>query len=180
MKKIRNILLIDDDTISSWLNQAMLERSGLVEQVECIYDGKSAITYLKQCCANPLELASSCPDIIFLDLDMPVVSGFDVLEQLQQFPECAWLIADRVVVLTTSIYYKDMERAKAYPIRDFLVKPLTETKIKGVLDRFLNTGDQVLPDQHQAGTTVHIADRDPFFKKPVAGATSGENKAEKV
>lgn len=137
MKKVSKILLIDDDTISSWLSQAMLERSGLVADIECLHDGQSAIDYLLQCCAGDSPDAAACPNLIFLDLDMPRINGFDVLDALQRDKNSAWLIADRVIVLTTSIQHKDMERAKAYNIYDFMIKPLTDTKIQAVLERYL-------------------------------------------
>lgn len=137
MEKIKRILLIDDDTISSWLNQTMLERTGLVENIDSIFDGQSAINYLQQCCAEPVTARDACPDVIFLDLDMPVINGFKVLEVLQETKNSAWLISDRIIVLTTSINPTDMKEANRYPIHDFLVKPLTETKIKAVLERFL-------------------------------------------
>ena len=138
MKKIKSILLIDDDTISSWLNQTLLERSGLVETIDVISDGQSALDFLQQCSSGPFQPTPSCPDLILLDLDMPVVNGFDVLEEMQKSEKNAWLISDRIIVLTTTINPKDLEKAKAYHIHDFLVKPLTETKIKTVLERFIS------------------------------------------
>lgn len=138
MKKVNKILLIDDDTISSWLSQAMLERSGLVADIECLHDGQSAIDYLLKCCAGHTPETAACPDLIFLDLDMPRINGFDVLDALQHAKNTAWLIANRIIVLTTSIQHKDMERAKAYHIYDFMIKPLTDTKIQAVLERYLH------------------------------------------
>ena len=138
MKKIKRVLLVDDDTISSWLNQAMLEKTELIEVIQSMYDGQSAIDYLQLCCSSQADAQTNCPELILLDLDMPVVNGFDVLDTLQQSQNTAWLISDRIIVLTTTINPMDMERASAYGIYDFLVKPLTETKIKGVLEQFLN------------------------------------------
>ncbi len=138
MKKLRSVLLIDDDNISSWLTQAMLERTDLVGTIECISDGKSALDYLQQCCAEAADAGTNFPDLILLDLDMPLVNGFDVLETLQASENTAWLINDRIVVLTTTINPRDLERSKAYNIFDFLIKPLTETKIKGIVEHFIN------------------------------------------
>lgn len=138
MKKVSKILLIDDDTISCWLSQAMLERSGLVADIECLHDGQSAIDYLQECCSGNVPETAVCPDLVFLDLDMPQLNGFEVLDALQHTKDSAWLISDRIIVLTTSIQHKDMERAKAYNIYDFLIKPLTDAKIQTVLERYLN------------------------------------------
>lgn len=142
MNKIKKVLLIDDDTISSWLNQTMLERTGLVASVESIFDGQSAIDYLQQCCAAAPNAGTGLPDLILLDLDMPFVNGYAVLDALLQSQETAWLISDRIVVLTTTINPRDLERATSYQIHDFLVKPLTETKLDEMLHYFLNRKQQ--------------------------------------
>lgn len=138
MNKIKNVLLIDDDRISNWLYKTMLVRTELVEVVETIEKGKNAIDYLLLCCADPQDAETVCPDLILLDLDMPLINGFDVLNVLKQSERTAWLIPDRIVILTTTNKHSDMDRANAYGVHSFLVKPLTETKIKGVVERFLN------------------------------------------
>lgn len=181
MNKIRNILLIDDDTISSWLNQTMLEKTELIETIETIFDGKSAIDYLQLCCADPQYARTSSPDLILLDLDMPVVNGYDVLDALQRSENCAWLISERIIVLATSINPEDMEKANSYHIYDFLVKPLTDTKIKVLLELFLNRnsgGD--LSDQQQSNSDQHSSDREPIIRTTAANLTRGNNKSEKA
>ena len=186
MKKIKSILLIDDDTISSWLNQTMLERTELVETIETIFDGQSAIDYLKQRCANTSEAKTSCPDLILLDLDMPVVNGFDVLDALQQSEACSWLISDRIIVLTTTINPRDLERARSYHIYDFLIKPLTDTKISGVLKHFINRSaegstpdaESNTPEQEQPKAKPDVSDRDAVARAASASAGAGENKSE--
>ena len=181
MKKLKKVLLIDDDTISSWLNQTMLERTGLVEHVECIYEGQLAIEYLKQNCLNALMPAPSCPDLIFLDLDMPIVNGFDVLEALQGSENCAWLIPDRIIVLTTSINQKDLEMAKEFPILDFLVKPLTETKITGVLADTINRLVNKAPAAHRPKSSNQLSeDRESAARNTPSSAAAEENKTKEV
>jgi CheY-like chemotaxis protein len=157
MQQIKTVLLIDDDTISSWLNKTMLERTQLIETIETIDAGQSAIDYLQQSCSDPLAGRTNCPDLILLDLDMPVVNGFDVLEALQKSENCAWLISDRIIVLTTTINPKDLEKAKSYHIYDFLVKPLTESKIVNVLQEFISRNNRedredTLPDQKKSNS----------------------------
>lgn len=170
MKKLERILIIDDNTISSWLNQTLLERSGLVETIDVISDGQSALDFLQQCSSRPFQPTASCPDLILLDLDMPVVNGFDVLEEMQKSEKNAWLIADRIIVLTTTINPKDLEKAKAYHIHDFLVKPLTETKIKSVLERFISRSYE----------TSLSTDRAPAEKTAAATSAAEECKSKEA
>lgn len=159
----------------------MLERTGLVEHVDTLLDGQSAIEYLQQCCANTSDASPSIPDLILLDLDMPVVNGYDVLEALQKSPNCEWLIVDRIIVLTSSINPKDMERTSAYDIYDFLVKPLTETKLMMELERFLSRHKNgAIPDQQLENSSQHIAGGAAIDTTPVANTTAGEKKDEQV
>lgn len=77
------------------------------------------------------------PDLIFLDLNMPEFDGFQVLEHLQQQEACEWLIRERIVVLTTSISKLDYTKASDYHVQNYLVKPLSEEKVKQVVARML-------------------------------------------
>lgn len=179
MEKLKTILLIDDDTIACWLNQTLLEKTELVDSVAVLNEGQSAIEYLQRCCSDPVDTAANCPDLILLDLDMPAVSGYDVLEALQNMETCAWLIPQRIMVLSTSINPQDQERASQYHVRDFLVKPLTDTKVKVVLEQFMNLHDgkstQVLP-QESSKYVSH--DREPMAREKASKLVNGETNLE--
>ena len=74
---------------------------------------------------------SGCPALIFLDLNMPVMDGFAVLEAYQLLPA-----AQRqgvVLMLTTSVNPRDLARTQDLPVAGFLAKPLTEEKVVRVL-----------------------------------------------
>ena len=137
MEKLGTVLLIDDDAISCYLNQQLLLEMGVFSSIVCITNGLEALDYLKMVYPSTSEGASSCPDLVFLDLNMPGLNGFQVLDQLNEMCGSEAFVMNRVVILSTSMHPVDQERAGNYEVFDYLVKPLTETKIKGVIDHFL-------------------------------------------
>ena len=135
MKKLRAILLIDDDSIFMWFTKTLLERIEVVEQVECLHNAPTALDYLAKLSSSEERMKKYCPDIIFLDLNMPVVDGFNFLEKLQEIKGCQD-VPKRVIALTSSMNEEDMQRALNFGISGYLVKPLTETKVRKVIKTF--------------------------------------------
>lgn len=137
MKKLKAILLVDDDYVCSWLNKSLIEELQVVEIIECIYDGKAALEYLTKVTATKEHMMQSCPDIIFLDIKMPDIDGFDFLDRLNEIESCKDL-PRRIVVLSSSMHPVDMSRAANYDIHSYLVKPLTKTKALEIIRDFQN------------------------------------------
>lgn len=140
MKKLKAVLLIDDDYISTWLNKQILEELQLIECVECISDPVSALIYLAKVATTQDSKEQHYPDLIFLDLDMPGMKGFDFLQRLRETAGCDDL-TKRTVLLTSSMKEEDMARAVDCGIYSYLVKPLTRTKAREIILSFL--GQQV-------------------------------------
>ena len=135
MKKLRAILLIDDDSIFMWFTKTLLERLEVVEQVECLQNAQTALDYLAKLSSYGERMKKDCPDIIFLDLSMPGVDGFKFLEKLQEIKDCRD-VPKRIVALTSSMNEEDMQKALNFGISGYLVKPLTETKAINVIKTF--------------------------------------------
>ncbi|AHM62956.1 two-component response regulator [Flammeovirgaceae bacterium 311] len=159
MKKLNSILLVDDDAICSWINRVMLEEMKVAQTVACINDGKSAIEYLQNGCCNPDATPNACPDLIFLDLNMPGVDGFEVLEKLRETKGCESFSAEKIVVLTTSMHQKDLEKANNYNVYGYLIKPLTEAKINGILEGFMERLQQKNSEQKEKPNNTLPPDR---------------------
>jgi CheY-like chemotaxis protein len=176
MKKLKNILLIDDDAICSWINMVMLEEMQVAQKVECINDGKSAVEYLQMNCSSEAGPDKVCPDLILLDLNMPGVDGFDVLEKLKQTAGCESLSSERVVILTTSMHQKDLEKARSYNVHSYLTKPLTEDKINGILEGFMSKGQDMPAEQKENQGPALPADRKSTNRPAGAANTHKENK----
>lgn len=122
MVKYKKILLVDDDETSNFLNELLIKGMDMVEDVSIASNGQEALDYLKH---EP----NSAPQVIFLDLNMPVMDGFEFLEAFEKMPQPK----APVFILTSSNNFKDYARAKDFDVAGYLIKPLTEEKIKDVL-----------------------------------------------
>ena len=99
MKAIKHILLIDDDTINNMINTKVLKLSKMVQQVSAVTSAREAISLLKELINTD---ANNFPDIIFLDINMPDMDGWELLKDFTLFPEKV-LQQCRIVLLTSSI-----------------------------------------------------------------------------
>jgi CheY-like chemotaxis protein len=128
MHEYKCILLVDDDLVSSFLNKEILTRFGVKGQIHTSKNGKEALKFIaeRQNGDNP------CPDFIFLDINMPVMDGFEFLTEFQKLPKDIQ-DAIRIVILTSSSNRVDRERAEQFPIKEYLNKPLTFDHLKMVL-----------------------------------------------
>ena len=136
-EKIKRLLLIDDADIDQKLYRRMLERSQMVEQIESFYYADEALEYLK-------SNRSAEIDVIFLDINMPRMNGFEFLEAaIDELGDAFTHVV--IVMLTTSLDPADRERAESFSVvRDFINKPLTVDHVKraaGLLRKVRGSGD---------------------------------------
>ena len=112
MKTIKHALLIDDDAIINMINTRVVKIGKLAEKVTAITDAKEALDLLKTLwLSDPAEF----PEIIFLDINMPDMDGWDFLDEFKNFPSEA-LAKCKVVMLTSSIDLFDIKKARFYNI----------------------------------------------------------------
>lgn len=123
-----NLLIIDDDDISSFINVRVAQMCGLFDQIHTVHDGRAALDFFQDIC----EGTAPAPDIILLDLNMPLINGFDFIRALQQlsFPNKENV---RIVVLTSSGQPNDLQQARALGVDDYLVKPLTVNDLQNTM-----------------------------------------------
>lgn len=128
-KHFHKILLIDDDSVSNFLNEMALQDMNLSDEVHVSENGEEALDFINNQCIN--GNVSDCPDLIFLDINMPVMDGFQFLEALEKVPNLNEKPM-KIVMLTSSSASKDVERAKRFNIDGYIVKPLSEEKLNAV------------------------------------------------
>jgi CheY-like chemotaxis protein len=136
MRKLNKILLVDDDSTSNFLTQMILEDLQVTDTIVVKKNGQEALDYIKETCISKGE---SCPELIFLDINMPIMDGFELLDEMQRLKEIKGDDSHAtVVLLTTSNNPKDIEKAKTYNITYYIEKPLTEDSIRQLITQTFN------------------------------------------
>ena len=127
------VLLIDDDKINNFLNRSIIEKHcGNDCVVSEFINPEEAYDFLKDCAIANHE---NCPDVIFLDINMPEMSGFELLEKLNE--ENVHLNKTRIYILSSSLDPNDIERSKRFEtVSDFISKPLDKAKIEKIKSSF--------------------------------------------
>jgi CheY-like chemotaxis protein len=133
-KKKYAIMLIDDNEIDNLINQKMIESADVVENIYTHTGARSAIEFLRN--AEKLEDISDriLPDTILLDIDMPLMDGFQFLDEFEKLKEstkekCA------VVMLTSSINPQDVNKSKKYRyVKRYINKPLSQESINKIFE----------------------------------------------
>ena len=130
MKKINCILLVDDSPSTNFYHKKIIEISGEVENIIEVENGLEALDYIYQ--KGKFNESHPKPNIIFLDINMPKMDGFEFLEQYSKIP--LKKRADMIVVfLTTSNWIKDKIKAiDSKLVYDFIEKPLKEEDLKTI------------------------------------------------
>ena len=124
------VLLVDDNDTDNFINNRIIELMNFAKRVEIKNSGKSALKYLEQNQNNDEML----PNIIFLDINMPIVDGFVFLYEFEKF---AQNIKDKckIAILSSSDNKQDIRRIvnNEYVVK-FITKPLTEEALKEMND----------------------------------------------
>lgn len=127
---MKKVYLIDDDDIFVFLTKKTILKVTDNINVEVFSDGLQAITHLKEIQAIPEEL----PDLIFLDLNMPVMDGWEFLDEYQElYPSLTR--KNELYIVSSSISPYEMERSKNIPaVAEFIIKPLVKEKFLEILE----------------------------------------------
>lgn len=125
MKKLKCILLIDDDEATNYLHKLYIEQANIVENIRIAYNGIEALEYLK----NTQNSEYLIPELIFLDINMPGMNGWEFLEEYKKL-DVKIKGSAIVIMLTASINPDDEAIGISHPnVVGYITKPLLPEKI---------------------------------------------------
>ena len=131
---MRCVMLKDVDKATNFLNHRLLTKMEVAEEIIVARNGKEALDYLHKAHKNPQECCF--PELIFLDINMPLINGWEFLEEYESLAED---FDDRAVIimLTTSLRTSDEQLFKeSKKVKDYLYKPLTADKVQKIFSAY--------------------------------------------
>lgn len=129
---LKNVLVVDDNDTDLLIAKIVIEKSGFKGNIVTKNSGKGALEYLESVMASPEQW----PDVIFLDINMPVVNGFVFLFEFEKMDE-AFRNKCKIAVLTSSDNKTDMERFMvSSAVIDFVSKPISIEGFRTVAEKY--------------------------------------------
>ncbi len=126
--KLTTILLVDDDEISNFITESLISEMNIARDVSVVTDGRQALDYIR---AHPvIKDGEKGHILVLLDLNMPVMDGFEFMEEYQQQN---WTNKVSIVMLTSSSNPKDMSKAKSFEFAGYLQKPFSQDDIQKLI-----------------------------------------------
>jgi CheY-like chemotaxis protein len=127
MENLDSILLIDDDPICNFLHSRLLNKLNISDDVKVSLNGREALAHI-----DKVSKMEHCPQLIFLDINMPVMDGIDFMKSFNEKAFCKRKPV--IIILTTSSNPNDIKQMQRYPeIKGFLNKPLSAEMITSIL-----------------------------------------------
>ncbi len=124
------IYIIDDDEIFQFITRKSFERLERNDNLLFFLNGEDALTSIKE----GISGNNASPDLIFLDINMPIMDGWDFLAELIKL-EGEMKKTPQIYMVSSSIDDKDLIKSKTYHmIKDYIVKPIKDTHIKDLLN----------------------------------------------
>ncbi|MES2003674.1 MAG: response regulator [Bacteroidota bacterium] len=125
------VCVIDDDNIYQYTARVILESTGLIKEIQSFYDGNEALNFIKK---NIHQSRESLPDVIFLDINMPVMNGWEFLDEYNKL-STNLTKPILVYVVSSSVNSTDMQRSRAYEtVTDYLVKPVNRNTYQELME----------------------------------------------
>ncbi|WP_026708721.1 response regulator [Flavobacterium frigidarium] len=131
---LNTILFVDDDPITLMLCKKVISKAAFSDQIITAQNGEEAINLFH----NLLDDSEkTVPELIFLDLNMPIMGGWDFLEEFSK-PTFKQFHNIKVIVLSSTIDPEDLEKIKEFPmVMDFLPKPISLSMLNKVAEALI-------------------------------------------
>jgi CheY-like chemotaxis protein len=124
MKKINLTYIIDDDQIFVFVLKKIIDK---IDNFKIVVDFKNGEDVLKI-----LSNKETVPDIILLDINMPIIDGWQFLERLEKFPNKDQF---KIYIMSSSIDTNDIEKSKTFSmVKDFISKPINNEKLLRIIE----------------------------------------------
>ena len=123
------VMLVDEDDIDLLINERIIKKAGFADRIIKFDSSQSALDYLKEQANTPENI----PELAFLDINMPIMNGFDFMDAYQSYPlkvqeKC------KIIMLSSTIHPDDVKKAEAYPqCLKYMNKPLGKAVLEVLL-----------------------------------------------
>lgn len=129
--KIPHILIIDDDEINNFIASKLIDKMPFKSKVSTCLNGELGINFIKSCKEEEM------PDIIFLDINMPVMNGWEFLDEYEESVKNTIKKKISINIISSSVYSNDILKSETYNfINKFISKPLSIEKIQTLFNEF--------------------------------------------
>lgn len=123
------VMLIDDNEIDNIINEKIIEANQFADRILIFQTGQEALDYL----AEQAQQADELPEIVFLDINMPIMDGFQFLDEFEKMPESVTSKC-KVIMLSSSISPRDIDRAASRKhVKKYLNKPLNSRYLEAIV-----------------------------------------------
>lgn len=131
MERVKQLTLVDDDDVYIYLTKKAIKKTNRVDFISVFNNGLDALNFLKENKEDVEEL----PDILFLDLSMPIMDGWQFLNEFIKInPEMGKEIP--IYICSSSISPEDLETAKTIKeVSDFIIKPIYKEKLIDLINK---------------------------------------------
>lgn len=127
LTQYKKVIVIDDDPINNMICEKMVQHAGFAEQVHSFLSALDALEWVKQ------SQESTSDIFILLDINLPLMNGWEFLDQLQQLKDNHQSIDFSIYIHSSSVSVDDQQKATEHPlVNGFILKPLTLDKLAGL------------------------------------------------
>ena len=125
-----NVCLIDDDKVYQFTSKMILEATQLTSRITTFFNGQEAIEFFLDPANQQIGIL---PDVIFLDINMPIMNGWNFLEE---FDKIFYTLPKKILiyVVSSSVDDSDIEKSKSFvSVADYVIKPINKEKYRLLL-----------------------------------------------